>query len=267
MGPTNIALVKLFQVDQQLREAQGRLETASRGVRIQERRVNDLREQFKLAQTNLREQQSQAAQLELDVKTRDAHIEKLRAQQQNCKSHKEYQTFLTEINTEKLDKAKVEEEALKLMEAAQTLQAEVKALGARIETEQQAFDASRQQIAERLAQLQVEVDRFRPLRDEAARAVAVNAIDSFERLAERFEGEAMASIGKPERRREEYICNACNMSLVADVYNRLHSRDEMVECPNCRRLLFIPDDLPPEMAINAKPARKSLLPAGAEPAE
>src|SRR5207249_4899061 len=97
--------VKLFQADQALREAQGRLESASRSVRIQERRVHDLSENLKLNQSKLREQQAKAGELELDAKSRDAHIDKLRTQQQNSKNHKEYQAFLSEINTHKIDKA------------------------------------------------------------------------------------------------------------------------------------------------------------------
>ena len=42
MGPTNIALVSLYRADQALREAQERLDAASKNVRVQERRVNDL---------------------------------------------------------------------------------------------------------------------------------------------------------------------------------------------------------------------------------
>jgi len=34
------------------------------------------------------------------------------------------------------------------------------------------------------------------------------------------------------------------------VYNRLHSRDEMLTCPSCGRMLYIPEDLPPEVAVN-----------------
>ena len=75
-------------------------------------------------------------------------------------------------------------------------------------------------------------------------------IEQFNRLAERYDGEAMASITKPHPRREEYSCSACNMDIVPDIYNRLHSRDAVVHCPSCRRMLFIPDDLPPELAIN-----------------
>ena len=117
MGPTNVALVKLFRADQALREAQERLDAASKNVRVQERRVNDLTEKLKVAQTTLREAQSRAKQLELDQGSRDAHIEKLRTQQSVAKNHKEYQTFLIEINTQKVDRAKVEEDQLKIEEA------------------------------------------------------------------------------------------------------------------------------------------------------
>jgi len=256
MGPTNVALVKLYQADQALREAQSRLESASRSVRIQERRVHDLSEKLKLDQSKLREQQAKAGELELDIKSRDAHLEKLRTQQQNSKNHKEDQAFLSEIDTEKTDKAKVEEEALKVMEQVEKMQAEVKELSAQLDGEKKKYEETKAQLSGKLGELQAEVDRLQPARDAAAASVPRKALDAFERLAEKFEGEAMGSVGKPDRRREEYICNACNMSLVADVYNRLHSRDEMVACPNCRKLLYIPDELPPELAIHKPKERR-----------
>lgn len=258
MGPTNVALVKLLLADQALRAAQGRLESASRSVRLQERRIAELNEKLKLTQQQLREQQSKAGNLDLDMKSRDARIEKLRTQQQNSKNHKEYQAFLTEINTEKIDKGKVEEEWLKVQEGVEKLQSEVKSLAQQLEADTKTCEQTKQQLGGRLAELQGEVDRLKPAREEAAAAVPSKARDSFERLADRYEGEAMGSIGKPDRRREEYICNSCNMSLVADIYNRLHSRDEMVICPNCRRMLYIPDELPPELALNTKPPRKAV---------
>ena len=252
MGPTNIALVKLFQADQKLREAQGRLDAAGKNVRLQDRKVTDLNEKLKAAQTNLREQQSSAAQLELEVKSRDARIERLRSQQQVAKNNKEYQAFLVEINTEKVDRGKMEDELLKQMEAVEKLQGEVKEMTALAEVEQAKLATMRQQMGQTLDALQAEVDALRPARDEAAAAVPAKQRDAFERLAERYEGEAMSPLLKPDRRREEYACGSCNMDLVTDVYNKLHSRDELVFCPSCGRMLYIPEDLPPETAINSR---------------
>ncbi len=46
------------------------------------------------------------------------------------------------------------------------------------------------------------------------------------------------------------------MSLVVDVYNRLHLRDDITFCPSCRRILYIPEDMTPEMAINPPTVKK-----------
>lgn len=260
MGPTNVALVKLFQADQHLRAARERLDAAAKNVRVQERRVNDTAAKLKAAQQNHREHQARAGTLDLDLRSRDAHIEKLRTQQQSAKNNKEYQAFLIEINTAKVDKAKVEDEAVRAMEQVEKAAAESAMLATQLEAERARLAEMSAQIDQTLKSLQAEVDALVPARQAAAAALPAKVLAEFERLADRFDGEAMAALAKPDRRREEYLCTACNMDLVTDVYNKLHSRDELVFCPSCRRVLFIPEDLPPEAAINVKGAR----PAGAE---
>lgn len=252
MGPTNVALVKLFETEQELRAAQGRLDAASRNVRLQERRVNELNEQLRLAKQSLTLAQAKAAELDLDIKTREDHIEKLRGQQQNARTAKEYQTFLIEINTQKIDKGKVEDEELQAMEKVETLQKEVTALSTTVDAESGKLQAMQAQINDEVTRLKAEVEALRPAREQAAAGLNPKVLDAFERLAERYEGEAMSAIYKPNKRREEWVCGACNMELVTDVYNKLHSRDDLVFCPSCHRILYIPDDLPPEVAINLK---------------
>ncbi|HEX2974190.1 MAG TPA: C4-type zinc ribbon domain-containing protein, partial [Tepidisphaeraceae bacterium] len=182
-----------------------------------------------------------------------------------AKTNKEYQAFLTGINTEKIDKAKVEEELLKVMEVVESVQPQVKELSSQLEGEQKKCEQIKQELAGKLAELKADVDQKQAVRDEAAKNLPTRVLDTFDRLAERWEGEALAAIGKPDRRREEYVCMACNMGLVADMYNRLHSRDDMVFCPNCQRVLYIPDSLPPEKAIN-KPKERREHRGKAEPA-
>jgi predicted nucleic acid-binding Zn-ribbon protein len=257
MGPTNVALVKLFLADQQLRAAQAKLDAASKDVRVQQRRVDDLAERHKLAHARLMESKSSTSQVELDLKSRDAHIEKLRSQQQNAKNNKEYQAFLIEINTAKVDKGKVEEQLLKLMEAVEKGQADEKDLAAQLESEKTRLSTMQHEIGGRLATLQGEVDSLKPAREAAAEQVPPKPRDIFERLADHHDGEAMSALSKPDRRREEYVCSACNMELVTDIYNKLHSRDELVFCPSCRRILYIPEDLPPETAVNKKKTPKA----------
>jgi predicted nucleic acid-binding Zn-ribbon protein len=257
MGPTNVALVKLFNADRLLRDAQARLDEAGKNVRLQDRRVNDLDQKVKEAQTRLRQQQARAAQLDLDMRTRDAQIERFRTQQQTAKNNKEYQAFLMEINTAKVDRGKVEDEAVKVMDSVEKVQAEVNSLAAQLEAERGKLTQVKSQLGDTLAKLQVEVDAMKPAREAAAAALPSKVRDAFDRMADRYDGEAMAKLTRPDRRREEYSCDACNMELAIDVYNKLHSRDEVVFCPSCRRILYIPEDLTPEAAIGAQRTTRS----------
>jgi uncharacterized protein len=256
MGPTNLALVKLFKADMKLREAQGRLDATTKNVRIQDRRVRDLNDRIAALQKQLKEQQSHAGTLDVDLKSRDAHIEKLRTQQQQAKNNKEYQAFLVEIATGKVDRNKVEEEALKVLEGVEKLQAELKELQAQHQAEVAKAATMKEQIEGQTAALQAEIDAIKPEREQASQAVPRQAREAFDRLADRFDGEAMSPLIKPDKRREEYACSACMMDLVRDVYNKLHTRDELVFCPSCRRILYIPEDLPVEAAVHKVKERK-----------
>lgn len=257
MGPTNVALVKLFEADQLLRQAQSKLDAVTRDVRIQERRVNDLAAKLQADQARLKTLQASYNNLDLDLRTRDAHIEKLRNAQQAAKNNREYQSILIEINTQKVDRAKIEEQALRLLGQTEKLDGEIKDMTALLDAETAKLQAARDSIESRVAELQVGIDQLKPARDAAAAEVPGKALTTFERMCERYEGEAMAPMTKPDRRHEEYMCSACNMDLVPDLYNRLHVRDELVFCPSCQRLLYIPDDLPPSAAVNQAGVKKS----------
>jgi len=249
MGPTNVALVKLFEADLKLRDAQSRHEAAAHNVRIQERRVNDLAEKLRVTQQNLKENQAKYANLDVDLKSRDQHIEKLRTQQQGAKNNKEYQALLVEINTRKLDRGKVEEQTLTLLDLIERQKTEVGTLGGLLTAEQAKLETMRSEIGDRLNALQAEVDAVRPEREAAEAEVPPRVRDLFNRLADRYDGEAMAGIDRPDRRKEEYLCTACNMDLVRDIYNKLKNRDDVVFCPNCQRMLFIPEHFTAEHAI------------------
>lgn len=250
MGPTNLALVKLFEADKDLRAIESELDDVTRSVRVLGRKVADLDERLRLAHTRQLELQGQFKALELELKTRDAHIEKLRAAQQAARNNREYQQLLVEISTQKVDRTKIEEQALRLLEQIERLGSEVAGLTNQLSGEKQKLAEAEAQIGDRVAELQSKIEKARPARDAATLGIPRDVLEQFNRLAERYNGEAMAAISKPHPRREEYTCSSCNMDIVADIYNRLHTRDIVVHCPSCRRILFIPDDLPPELAIN-----------------
>lgn len=256
MGPTNNALVKLFEADTALREAQTRLDSVTRNVRLQEKKVLDLTARESAGKTELTRLKAHAAELALEVKSRDEKIESQREQQAQAQTNREYQAFLVQINTLKVDKAKIEEEQVVVTEQVDKLTAETEALATQFAAETTKLETMSNSIDERVKNLSAEIAGLKPARDEAASAVPERAIVVFNRFADKYEGEALEAIDKPHPKREEYIAMICNIDLTVDVYNRLHTRDDIVACPGCGRILYIPADLTPEKAVHKPKVKK-----------
>jgi uncharacterized protein len=242
MQPINVALVQLFKVDQTLRDAQGRLATVTHEVRQQESRVASLDQQLKNLLHRQKEAQAHAATIDLELKSREQHIEKLRDRQNVANNPKEYQALLLEIGAGKVDKAKIEEQGFKTMELVENLSREVVTLQGVLTTEQSKLSTLQAGVTAQVAEAEAEIASLRPQRDKAAEAVnalSATAVPMFDRVALAHDGEAMAPLFRPNESLDEFACFACQMDLTLDTFNRLRVKNEPVVCPSCRRLLFI----------------------------
>ena len=119
MGPTTAALLRFFLADQAYVDARHKLEAATHNVRAQQDKVSQLKADHDAAHTSATSFEAKGREAESDLKGREARIELLRERQNTATNPKEYQALIVEINTQKLDKSKLEEQALGHMEKAE----------------------------------------------------------------------------------------------------------------------------------------------------
>ncbi len=239
MGSKLQGLLELQDIELQIVDIRRQLARRERAVKAQESKLGELHGELKAEEDELKRFRVQVDQVDLDLKSRTARIAKLREQLNSVRTNKEYAAVLSELNNEKADASKVESRALEMMEHADQRSA---ALSER--------RAAEQVEGQRLADLQAQfeqasksfTDKLTDL--ERQRKLAVDEIDSgalarFERLSERYDGEALAKIERTHPRRDEFICSGCYMSLSAEVANAVLTRDDTVTCKNCGRILWM----------------------------
>jgi len=231
------------------RGLQSRLDGASRHMQVHETRLNqvktqhaELTEQLKQAQTHAQSQEHQAR----DVEDR---IEKLRKQMTEVTNNKEYSALLVEVNTLKLEKGKLEDEALSHMTHAEQLQAELEQLQEKVNDQEKMVTTAAGEVDERKAEVGQELEKLIAQRDEAAKAIPDDILSTFERLADQHDGEAMAEVIEEDRRRHEYNCGGCYMTLPIEHVNALVMQpDKLTTCPSCQRILYLEEELKASMA-------------------
>jgi uncharacterized protein len=239
MGATLDALHRLQSTEDRLRSVREQVESKQRAVRFRQRRLSELGQQIAEAHDSTLQARANADRLELDRRTREEHIARLREALNRTKSNKEYAAILTQLNTDKADMLKLEDEILKVLAQADELRNHEAALKVSLTEEQRQAERVTEVLRSAESKLSEELKSLESQRDEAASQIPPSVLSVFERSCERNEGEAMARVEKAHPKRAEYVCSGCSMSVPLEIINALQTRDEVQQCQTCSRILFL----------------------------
>lgn len=239
MGATLDALFRLQKIENQLRSVRGQIESRNRRVAAQARRIASIEQQINDNRQVINRAQTEANNFELERKTHEAHIARLREALNQAKSNKEYAAILTQLNTDKADALKLEDHVLAGLTKVDELKQKADQLKGQLDKEQARLAELKKDVADHEARFAGELKDLEAQREEAAELVGLENLQFFERACERHDGEAMGIVERVHPKRAEYICTGCHMSVPLEHINALQTRDEVQLCPNCMRILCL----------------------------
>ncbi len=239
MGPKLKALLELQEVESQIADIRRQLARHERSLAQQQAKLDSVRKSIEAEKAEIRRSQADFDEVDVDIKGRSAHVSKLREHLNSVRTNKEYAVVLTQLNTEKADMARLETQALEMMskvdarrQALGTIEATAREEEKRLEELRQRLEQSRNSFSATLAALELR-------RKQADGSLEAEWLSTFNRISSRHDGEAMAKVVRTHPRRDEYVCEGCNMSVSPERVNALMTRDELQTCKTCGRILFV----------------------------
>lgn len=239
MGPVLDGLIKLQSVENRLRAARGKLTRCRRNVIIQENQVRNLQNTLEAKKEEVKLTKVQSDRLELELRTREDEIAKYRTQLNISKTNKEYAAVLTQLNTTKADNSKIETQILELMKDIETDEAECENIQNQIDEQKQKLEQIRKDSESLAVRYQAEIEEVQAEWDKQAEDIPAEPLSIFKRVAETYDGEALATIDVQEDKTGAYSCGGCFMGITAESMNMLLTRDDIIRCPTCSRILVL----------------------------
>ncbi len=239
MGPVLNGLGKLQSVENRLRAAKAMLTRCRRNVIIQENRVRSLQSAVEVKKEEIQLTKVQSDRLELELKTKDEAILRLRASLNVAKTNKEYAAVLTQLNTTKADNSKVETQILELMKDIEVDEAECANIQDQIDEQKQKLEQIRKESEHLATKYEAEIEEIQAEWDQASQTIPAELLELFNRVAETYDGEALAVVERQEGKTETYTCGGCFMGVPAESVNVLMTKDDVIRCPNCTRILVL----------------------------
>ena len=169
---------------------------------------------------------------EKDVEVQRAQRAKLEAMLYEVKTNKEYSAVLTEIETSRVEKDRLEEEILALMEMGERLEPEIAEGDARLRRQTEDAAAQKRAATEELRALEGDLQVARGERESLARDIPRDLLTQYDRLLKGRGGLAVALVGA------NGICGGCRVTLTPQRFQEVRQSSQILTCENCGRILY-----------------------------
>ena len=212
-------------LERKLEAIPGRIQAIRDGLQQAKAAVDAIRTQLEGTRKEIRAKEKD---LEYQASQRKKHEAKL----YEVKTNKEYSAVLAEIEALKVEKGRLEEEVLGLMELQERLGREAVDGETRLRPQEAEARVQEAAAAEELRALEVDLEGARNERKSVARDVPRDLLVQYGRILKQRGGIAVALVGS------NGICSGCRVTLTPQRFNEVRQSSQIFPCENCGRFLY-----------------------------
>jgi len=216
--------LRILRIDKELEDIPARKENELT-------RLNEHKEALKAAEEALKLSQAKVKELELATSAKQEQIAKLRAQQLQLKTNREFKAMELEIKALEDAIRGVEDRELALMEEVESAVKDVAERRRDLEVEDAAVQEDITDLDERSATLASELEDERVAREVAASTVDSAWLGRYDSIFRSKQGNALVQV-------KNGVCGGCHMQLPPYVAHDARKQLAMVSCDFCGRLLY-----------------------------
>jgi predicted nucleic acid-binding Zn-ribbon protein len=166
-------------------------------------------------------------------------IEKLKERTPQIKTNVEYQALLKEIEAAEKEKYTAEDEILEMMELVDKESIELKGAEAALGGQEERAEELKRELQAEVKEAEQNLEGLRDRRATLTGGIDSETYELYMSLLEDKDGLAVV-----ETRAE--VCQGCNMNIMPQLFVEILKGEEIIQCPQCRRILYPPNEEPSE---------------------
>ena len=228
-------LIGLQNCDTHIRDIRLKKEAGPKKIQKLEDDLKDMKRGLEAESDQLEANGLERRRTEQDIEILDSRIEKSNAKLASIKSNKEYQAALKEIEDLENEKSLMEDKLLEIMEESDTLEVKYAAGKAKGKELREKFEKDRIEVQKQMDEFDNDLEGLEKERDHFCQAIDEDLLKRYNFLQERKGGIALSPVIKG-------VCQTCHLGIPPQKFNELIRCQELLECPNCHRIIYWGED-------------------------
>jgi predicted nucleic acid-binding Zn-ribbon protein len=224
----------LQQIDMELSELEVHLTEYPKKISAFEQELQSSKESLININNKREELLKVKSELENELNLNEENIKKSEERLFEIKTHKEYQALQKEITDTKRMNSDVEEKLLDEMEKIEQLEAQIAEKNEELTNKETDYRVRISDYKEKLEEIKIVYEPKMEEKEKIIQTISPEILPLYEKIKTR-NGEVLA-VAKNE------ICTGCNMNIPAQLFNEILTLSRIIQCPNCKKILYCEEE-------------------------
>jgi len=224
-------LWELQKIDLDLKHIKEERERYPREIKKLDEKMSIEKERLQTEKGKVDLLEKERREKERQLSSSQEKIKKTEGRMSEVKTNKEYQAFLTEIETIKSASSREEEEILQVLEEIDELKKDLSKREKEVAVLLEKIEAEKKMIQERMAKDEIVWKRQMERREALSKQIESKLNKLYNTLKEKRHGVGVVNV------RQE-TCQGCFVHIPPQMFIEVQKNNEIIRCPNCNRILY-----------------------------
>lgn len=247
------ALIELQSMDNEADGLAVKIAAVPREIQALKDAFEEKKGTMQTARDTLTRLQLEKKSKELLISEKEEEVRKHQRELNMVRDNNAFKALLTEIERAKKDQDETETAILGLMEALDKAAAEDRALQREVKTLEEEKNRLTGELEASKKELEAALEAAMARRAAFAGKIGAEIIEKYEFIRARRKGLAIAHVMEDKTGRVS--CGGCNMGLTAQKIVDIKTRDALVFCDNCQRMIYLKRTVYGESGAQERPER------------
>ena len=227
-------LLTLQDRDQRLRSFQSELNHLPEERKAREKQIADSAARLDQGKLRAKGIEVEKRNLEVEAQAKRDLIARYRQQQLQTRKNEEYAALAHEIEAAEKIIASVEDRELDLMEELEKLTPQLATAEKLHADERSKLQNILDSLESKKTNLEARISELKSDRQRHAEGIDDEVLSLYEHLFKTKHGTALATL-------EHEVCMGCHMKVTAQTIVQVRAARQIVHCPQCGRILYMPE--------------------------
>lgn len=200
------------------------------------REVSESKEKLDAAKKQLDEIRSRQKQVELEIASREANLQKYQQQMMSIKTNKEYDALVAEIDAIKTNISVQETDLLEAIESIDALEKQIEELNGKREQIEENNEKQLKILKEKIATIGDKMSEKEGSRNQIVSSIPRPTLSAYERVRRGRGGQAVVAVKKR-------ACGSCFKALTPKKVQDVKRGDQIFTCDHCGALMYWDDEV------------------------